>query len=66
MIFKTPGDDEEAEQDHPHSASEPLLPTGGGQRHDRGTADEIEELLLAEGPNSAARGTLAESIANVS
>ena len=57
-MFKAPGEEDEDLVEH--STSAPLLSNGRVV-----DVSEIEELELAEGPNSVIRGTLLESIANV-
>ena len=62
-VFKDPEDGNEHEtNDHSSSLGAPLL----AGRIRTGTEDEIEELILAEGPVSAGRGSLLDGIANVS
>lgn len=58
VVFSVPGDELD---DRNESMTVPLLGIG------RGVADEeLDELIHAEGPNSAVRGTMMDGIANVS
>ena len=62
-MFKDPESGNEHDGDeHSSSMGAPLL---AGRRR-TGTDDEIEDLILAEGPVSAGRGSLLDGIANVS
>ncbi|KAK8858559.1 hypothetical protein IAR55_002788 [Kwoniella newhampshirensis] len=57
ILFKAP------EEDHDElSTTAPLLSLSARGEH---LAEEEEELLLAEGPNSASRGTLMDAITNM-
>ncbi|WVF69208.1 hypothetical protein IAT40_003984 [Kwoniella sp. CBS 6097] len=69
VLFKAPDDDIEHDHDYDHELDEqsttaPLLSSNNPSR---GTeiSEEEHELLLAEGPNSATRGTLMDAVTNM-
>ncbi|OCF33462.1 solute carrier family 38 (sodium-coupled neutral amino acid transporter), member 11 [Kwoniella heveanensis CBS 569] len=64
VLFKAP--DDEFDHSHEHddqSATAPLLSSGNDRGN--GISEEEHELLLAEGPNSATRGTLMDAVTNM-